>query len=153
MFQKIVDLSETYEDQKKWVDFMSLETTRKEIVMAMMMTACDLSAITKPWEVQSKPMMDRNKSAELPKLQCGFIDFVCTFVYKEFSRFHPEIQPMYDGIQNNRKEWKAKQDEYEATLKELEEQKKAKEQAAPVKKEPANNPSGGGGGSKTCSIC
>ena len=33
MFQKIVDLSETYEEEKKWVDFMSLETTRKEIVM------------------------------------------------------------------------------------------------------------------------
>ena len=27
-------------------------------------------------------MMDRTKSAELPKMQCGFIDFVCTFVYK-----------------------------------------------------------------------
>lgn len=27
-------------------------------------------------------MMDRAKAAELPKLQCGFIDFVCTFVYK-----------------------------------------------------------------------
>ena len=27
-------------------------------------------------------MMDRNKAAELPKLQVGFIDFVCTFVYK-----------------------------------------------------------------------
>ncbi|KAJ8287079.1 hypothetical protein GJAV_G00046780 [Gymnothorax javanicus] len=152
MFQKIVDLSETYEDEKKWVDFMSLETTRKEIVMAMMMTACDLSAITKPWEVQSKvalsvaaefweqgdlertvleqqpiPMMDRNKAHELPKLQCGFIDFVCTFVYKEFSRFHPAIQPMFDGIQNNRKEWKAKQDEYEAKVKAMEE--KAAQQA------------------------
>ena len=29
-----------------------------------------------------KPMMDRNKAAELPKLQVSFIDFVCTFVYK-----------------------------------------------------------------------
>lgn len=29
-----------------------------------------------------QPMMDRTKAAELPKLQCGFIDFVCTFVYK-----------------------------------------------------------------------
>ena len=29
-----------------------------------------------------KPLMDRNKAAELPKLQVGFIDFVCTFVYK-----------------------------------------------------------------------
>uniref|UniRef100_A0A3B3B4Z7 Phosphodiesterase n=1 Tax=Oryzias melastigma TaxID=30732 RepID=A0A3B3B4Z7_ORYME len=158
MFQKIVDLSKTYEEEKKWVDFMSLETTRKEIVMAMMMTACDLSAITKPWEVQSKvalsvaaefweqgdlertvleqqpiPMMDRNKAAELPKLQCGFIDFVCTFVYKEFSRFHPQIQPMLDGIINNRKEWNAKKEEYEATLKAIEEEKAAKEAAKAAK--------------------
>uniref|UniRef100_A0A3B3X975 Phosphodiesterase n=1 Tax=Poecilia mexicana TaxID=48701 RepID=A0A3B3X975_9TELE len=158
MFQKIVDLSKTYEDEKKWVDFMSLETTRKEIVMAMMMTACDLSAITKPWEVQSKvalsvaaefweqgdlertvleqqpiPMMDRNKAAELPKLQCGFIDFVCTFVYKEFSRFHPQIQPMLDGILNNRKEWNAKKEEYEAKLKAIEEEKAAKEAAQAAK--------------------
>ncbi|KAM9735865.1 rod cGMP-specific 3',5'-cyclic phosphodiesterase subunit beta-like [Menidia menidia] len=175
MFQKIVDLSKTYEDEKKWVDFMSLETTRKEIVMAMMMTACDLSAITKPWEVQSKvalsvaaefweqgdlertvleqqpiPMMDRNKAAELPKLQCGFIDFVCTFVYKEFSRFHPQIQPMLDGILNNRKEWNAKKEEYEAGLKAIEEEKAAKEAAAAAKA--AANPSSGGG-SKTCSVC
>lgn len=27
-------------------------------------------------------MMDRRKAAELPKLQVGFIDFVCMFVYK-----------------------------------------------------------------------
>ncbi|MEE6479679.1 hypothetical protein FKM82_012329, partial [Ascaphus truei] len=73
------------------------------------------------------PMMDRNKAEELPKLQCGFIDFVCTFVYKEFSRFHPEIQPMYDGILNNKKEWKALADEYDAKMKALEEEKQKKE--------------------------
>lgn len=172
MFQKIVDLSKTYEEDKKWVDFMSLETTRKEIVMAMMMTACDLSAITKPWEVQSKvalyvaeefweqgdlertvleqqpiPMMDRTKSAELPKLQCGFIDFVCTFVYKEFSRFHPQIQPMLDGLLNNRKEWNAKKEVYEAKLKAIEDAKAAKQAAAATKA--GDNP----GGSKTCCVC
>uniref|UniRef100_A0A7N4PSJ3 Phosphodiesterase n=1 Tax=Sarcophilus harrisii TaxID=9305 RepID=A0A7N4PSJ3_SARHA len=153
MFQKIVDESKGYEDKKSWVEYLSLETTRKEIVMAMMMTACDLSAITKPWEVQSKvallvaaefweqgdlertvldqqpiPMMDRNKADELPKLQVGFIDFVCTFVYKEFSRFHEEIQPMFDRLQNNRKEWKALADEYEAKVKALEEEKKKEEE-------------------------
>ncbi|MGH0117312.1 UNVERIFIED_CONTAM: hypothetical protein FKN15_013835 [Acipenser sinensis] len=120
---------------------------------AMMMTGCDLSAITKPWEVQSKvalmvanefweqgdlertvldqqpiPMMDRNKSAELPKLQVGFIDFVCTFVYKEFSRFHKEITPMLSGLQNNRVEWKALADVYEAKMKVIEEEKKKKEE-------------------------
>ncbi|XP_058286094.1 rod cGMP-specific 3',5'-cyclic phosphodiesterase subunit beta [Hylobates moloch] len=128
------------------------------VCRAMMMTACDLSAITKPWEVQSKvallvaaefweqgdlertvldqqpiPMMDRNKAAELPKLQVGFIDFVCTFVYKEFSRFHEEILPMFDRLQNNRKEWKALADEYEAKVKALEEKKKEEERVA-VKK-------------------
>uniref|UniRef100_A0A8C3IA57 Phosphodiesterase n=1 Tax=Chrysemys picta bellii TaxID=8478 RepID=A0A8C3IA57_CHRPI len=107
MFQKIVDESKTYDNENSWTEYLSLETTRKEIVMAMMMTACDLSAIAKPWEVQSKvallvaaefweqgdleisvlqqqpiPMMDRKKAPELPKLQVGFIDFVCTFVYK-----------------------------------------------------------------------
>uniref|UniRef100_G1QJD2 Phosphodiesterase 6B n=1 Tax=Nomascus leucogenys TaxID=61853 RepID=G1QJD2_NOMLE len=157
MFQKIVDESKNYEDKKSWVEYLSLETTRKEIVMAMMMTACDLSAITKPWEVQSKvallvaaefweqgdlertvldqqpiPMMDRNKAAELPKLQVGFIDFVCTFVYKEFSRFHEEILPMFDRLQNNRKEWKALADEYEAKVKALEEKKE--EERVAVKK-------------------
>lgn len=84
MFQKIVDQSKTYENWNDWTKYMMLETTRKEIVMyaeahththtqasketqtrssdpstccacrAMMMTACDLSAIAKPWEIQSK---------------------------------------------------------------------------------------------------
>lgn len=30
----------------------------------------------------SQPMMDRNCAEQLPKMQCGFIDFVCSFVYK-----------------------------------------------------------------------
>uniref|UniRef100_A0ABI7Z3N0 Phosphodiesterase n=1 Tax=Felis catus TaxID=9685 RepID=A0ABI7Z3N0_FELCA len=155
MFQKIVDQSKTYETEQEWTQYMMLEQTRKEIVMAMMMTACDLSAITKPWEVQSKvallvaaefweqgdlertvlqqnpiPMMDRNKADELPKLQVGFIDFVCTFVYKEFSRFHEEITPMLDGITNNRKEWKALADEYDAKMKALEEEKQKQQAGA-----------------------
>ncbi|XP_030423158.1 rod cGMP-specific 3',5'-cyclic phosphodiesterase subunit beta [Gopherus evgoodei] len=155
MFQKIVDESKTYDNENAWTEYLSLETTRKEIVMAMMMTACDLSAIAKPWEVQSKvallvaaefweqgdleisvlqqqpiPMMDRKKAAELPKLQVGFIDFVCTFVYKEFSRFHEEIQPMYERLLNNRKEWKALADEYDAKMKVLEEEKKKEEKMA-----------------------
>ncbi|XP_006175973.2 rod cGMP-specific 3',5'-cyclic phosphodiesterase subunit alpha isoform X4 [Camelus dromedarius] len=178
MFQKIVDQSKTYETQQEWTQYMMLEQTRKEIVMAMMMTACDLSAITKPWEVQSKvallvaaefweqgdlersvlqqnpiPMMDRNKADELPKLQVGFIDFVCTFVYKEFSRFHEEITPMLDGITNNRKEWKALADEYEAKIKELQGEKE-KDQApnqATAGNQPGGKP-GSGTASKSCCI-
>lgn len=40
---------------------------------------------------------------------------------------------MYDGILNNRKHWKERQDEYEAKLKELEEEAKAKQEAAAKK--------------------
>uniref|UniRef100_A0A670HWB5 Phosphodiesterase n=1 Tax=Podarcis muralis TaxID=64176 RepID=A0A670HWB5_PODMU len=107
MFQKIVDAIEKMEKEEEAIKYISMDPTKKEVIMAMMMTGCDLSAITKPWEVQSKvaimvanefweqgdlertvlqqqpiPMMDRNKGEELPKLQVGFIDFVCTFVYK-----------------------------------------------------------------------
>ncbi|XP_062436124.1 cone cGMP-specific 3',5'-cyclic phosphodiesterase subunit alpha' isoform X2 [Rhea pennata] len=176
MFQKIVDAIEKMETEEEAIKYISIDPTKKEVIMAMMMTGCDLSAITKPWEVQSKvalmvanefweqgdlertvlqqqpiPMMDRNKGDELPKLQVGFIDFVCTFVYKEFSRFHKEITPMFDGLQNNRVEWKTRADEYEEKIKVIEEQKKKEEEAA------AKKAGGGGGGgdegkSKTCII-
>ncbi|PKU37659.1 cone cgmp-specific 3 -cyclic phosphodiesterase subunit alpha [Limosa lapponica baueri] len=180
MFQKIVDAIEKMESEEEAIKYISIDPTKKEVIMAMMMTGCDLSAITKPWEVQSKvalmvanefweqgdlertvlqqqpiPMMDRNKGDELPKLQVGFIDFVCTFVYKEFSRFHKEITPMFDGLQNNRVEWKTRADEYEEKMKIIEEQKKKEEEAAAKK---AENAAGGGGGSgedgksKTCII-
>uniref|UniRef100_A0A803Y799 Phosphodiesterase n=1 Tax=Meleagris gallopavo TaxID=9103 RepID=A0A803Y799_MELGA len=158
MFQKIVDAIEKMETEEEAIKYISIDPTKKEVIMAMMMTGCDLSAITKPWEVQSKvalmvanefweqgdlertvlqqqpiPMMDRNKGDELPKLQVGFIDFVCTFVYKEFSRFHKEITPMFDGLQNNRVEWKTRADEYEEKMKVIEEQKKKEEEAAAKK--------------------
>lgn len=147
MFQKIVDTCEQMQSEEETIKYVTADPTKKEVIMAMMMTACDLSAITKPWEVQSQvallvanefweqgdlertvlqqqpiPMMDRNKKGELPKLQVGFIDFVCTFVYKEFSRFHGEITPMLTGLQNNRVEWKSLAEEYEAKVKVTEEE-------------------------------
>ncbi|KAJ6668931.1 hypothetical protein lerEdw1_007740 [Lerista edwardsae] len=155
MFQKIVDAIEKMEKEEDAIKYISMDPTKKEVIMAMMMTGCDLSAITKPWEVQSKvaimvanefweqgdlertvlqqnpiPMMDRNQSEQLPKLQVGFIDFVCTFVYKEFSRFHKEITPMFDGLQNNRVEWKSRADVYEERMKAIEEEKKKQEEEA-----------------------
>lgn len=114
-------------------------------------------------------MMDRNHADELPKMQCGFIDFVCSFVYKvpryklftnanmicifskqllpllhffiivcvviyvlahtrvclqEFARFHTEIKPMFEGLNNNRSEWKALADVHQAKMTAIEEEKK-----------------------------
>lgn len=81
MFQNIVNATEPMTDEKEAIGYVSNNPIRKEIVMyasenslksyscwvyvihlnyvippcrAMMMTGCDLSAITKPWEVQSK---------------------------------------------------------------------------------------------------
>ncbi|KAG8523577.1 Cone cGMP-specific 3',5'-cyclic phosphodiesterase subunit alpha' [Galemys pyrenaicus] len=149
MFQKIVDACEKMETEQEAIKYVTIDPTKKEIVMAMMMTACDLSAITKPWEVallvanefweqgdlertvlqqQPIPMMDRNKKDELPKLQVGFIDFVCSFVYKEFSRFHKEVTPMLNGLQNNRIKWKSLADEYDEKMKVIEEETKKLEE-------------------------
>ncbi|XP_053306946.1 cone cGMP-specific 3',5'-cyclic phosphodiesterase subunit alpha' [Spea bombifrons] len=186
MFQKIVDAAEQMQSEEEVIKYIITDPTKKEIIMAMMMTGCDLSAITKPWEVQSKvalmvanefweqgdlertvlqqqpiPMMDRNKGDELPKLQVGFIDFVCTFVYKEFSRFHKEITPMYDGLQNNRVQWKTQADAYDEKMKALEEQIEKKKQLQetaiqPKKVAPEKVVADGGRGepnkSKTCTV-
>uniref|UniRef100_A0AAY4AEJ8 Phosphodiesterase n=1 Tax=Denticeps clupeoides TaxID=299321 RepID=A0AAY4AEJ8_9TELE len=170
MFQKIVDATETMPNEQDQIAHVSNNPVRKEIIMAMMMTGCDLSAITKPWEVQSKvalmvaeefweqgdlertvldqqpiPMMDRNKKDELPKMQCGFINFVCSFVYKEFSRFHKEITPMFNGLNNNLAHWKELADIYDAKMKAIEDEKKKLEEAEAKK-------GGEGGKSKTCTI-
>ncbi|XP_022796615.1 cGMP-specific 3',5'-cyclic phosphodiesterase-like isoform X2 [Stylophora pistillata] len=104
----------------------------REILRAMMMTACDVAAITKPWEVQQQvaelvaseffeqgdmerfqlnsepiPMMDRKKKDELPKMQVGFIDFICIPVYKLFYDLEPCLKPLYDGCINNKNNWLA----------------------------------------------
>lgn len=102
----------------------------KNLLMAMMMTACDLSAITKPWHIQRrvafmvadeffqqgdlekeqlkiKPveMMDRDKKDRLPSLQVSFIDTICLPVYEAFSRLYPDLGPLLDGCRQNKQNW------------------------------------------------
>ncbi|CAH1730741.1 unnamed protein product [Chironomus riparius] len=103
---------------------------KKELLCGMMMTACDVSAIAKPWEVQhsiaklvadeffdqgdleklqlnTKPiaMMDRERKDELPKMQVGFIDVICMPLYKVLSETFPWISPLFDGTMENRRHW------------------------------------------------
>ncbi|XP_059050513.1 cGMP-specific 3',5'-cyclic phosphodiesterase-like [Achroia grisella] len=103
---------------------------KKELLCGMMMTACDVSAIAKPWEVQHKvaklvadeffdqgdleklqlnqqpiAMMDREKKDELPQMQVGFIDMICLPLYKVLSDTFPWIQPLYTGTMENRQRW------------------------------------------------
>ncbi|XP_076037013.1 cGMP-specific 3',5'-cyclic phosphodiesterase-like isoform X2 [Oratosquilla oratoria] len=103
---------------------------KKQLLCGMMMTACDVSAIAKPWEVQHKTakmvadeffeqgdlerlklnqqpvaMMDREKKDELPKMQVGFIDAICLPLYKALSESFPWVKPLYDGCAENRDHW------------------------------------------------
>ncbi|XP_012925259.2 LOW QUALITY PROTEIN: cone cGMP-specific 3',5'-cyclic phosphodiesterase subunit alpha' [Heterocephalus glaber] len=175
MFQKLVDACEQMQTEEEAIKYVTIDPTKKEVIMAMMMTACDPSAISKPWEVQSQvaflvanefweqgdlertvlqqqpiPMMDRNKKDELPKLQVGFIDFVCTFVCTEFSRFNKETTPMLNGLQNNRMEWKSLADKYDEKVKIMQEE--AKKQEGKINGKTAQD-SGGGGDDKKFKTC
>ncbi|KAG1682645.1 cGMP-specific 3',5'-cyclic phosphodiesterase [Nymphon striatum] len=113
-------------------DFKTPE--QQELLRAMMMTACDVSAITKPWEIQKAvaelvsseffeqgdlekylneepiAMMDREKRDELPKMQA-------------FSELNIALLPLYDGVKNNRNEWKKLDDIYQQKLKDESENK------------------------------
>nr|CAI5870150.1 unnamed protein product [Callosobruchus analis] len=82
---------------------------KKELLSGMMMTACDVSAIAKPWEVQHKiaklAMMDRERKDELPQMQVGFIDVICLPLYRVLSDTFPWMRPLYMGTLENRKHW------------------------------------------------
>ena len=130
-FKKRSDFQSLVENhQADWTQFEN-----RGILRAMMMTACDVAAITKPWPVQQRvaelvaseffeqgdlernqlsaepiPMMDRQKHHELPKMQVGFIDFVCLPLYKLFYQINPHLKPFYDGVMQNKKNWQNEAD-------------------------------------------
>ncbi|XP_048589168.1 dual 3',5'-cyclic-AMP and -GMP phosphodiesterase 11 isoform X2 [Nematostella vectensis] len=125
-FQRRGDFFKKVENRElDWSDDSS-----KDLLRAMMMTACDLSAITKPWLVQKRtahlvaeeffqqgdleqeelhstplPTMDRRKKDELPQMQVGFIDAVCLPLYKAFSQFDDNLKVLKDGCRENRRQW------------------------------------------------
>lgn len=103
----------------------------RRLLRGMLMTACDIAAITKPWEVQRvvaqlvaseffeqgdiekrelhlEPidMMNREKQDQLPKMQVSFIDSVCLPVYEAFAKVFPEhLTILLEGVLDNREHW------------------------------------------------
>ncbi|GFT58005.1 dual 3',5'-cyclic-AMP and -GMP phosphodiesterase 11 [Nephila pilipes] len=102
----------------------------RELLRAMLMTVCDIAAITKPWDIQKvvaelvaseffqqgdiekeklkiQPidMMDRDKKDELPLMQVRFIDSICAPVYEAFAKISDKLKPLMDGVRENRAEW------------------------------------------------
>ncbi|XP_054643529.1 dual 3',5'-cyclic-AMP and -GMP phosphodiesterase 11A isoform X2 [Dunckerocampus dactyliophorus] len=102
----------------------------RDMCRSMMMTACDLGAATKPWEISRKvaelvtseffeqgdrerselkltpsAIFDRNRKDELPGLQLEWIDGICAPLYETLVKLNPKLQPMLDMIQANRAKW------------------------------------------------
>ncbi|XP_055086335.1 dual 3',5'-cyclic-AMP and -GMP phosphodiesterase 11A isoform X4 [Periophthalmus magnuspinnatus] len=102
----------------------------RDMCRSMMMTACDLGAVTKPWDISKKvaelvtseffeqgdrerselkltpsAIFDRNRKDELPGLQLEWIDGICSPLYETLVKLNPKLQPMLDMIQANRSKW------------------------------------------------
>uniref|UniRef100_T1JHX2 3',5'-cyclic-GMP phosphodiesterase n=1 Tax=Strigamia maritima TaxID=126957 RepID=T1JHX2_STRMM len=108
----------------------------RELLRGMLMTTCDVAAITKPWEIQRTvaelvaseffeqgdiekqelkitpiDMMNRDKKDLLPTMQVGFIDAICLPVYRTFADLNGKLRPLLDGVEHNRAEWQKLADE------------------------------------------
>ncbi|CRK99879.1 CLUMA_CG013180, isoform A [Clunio marinus] len=111
------------------LDQFSSEDNRS-LLRAMSMTVCDLSAITKPWEIEKRvaelvsseffeqgdmerqelkitpiDIMNREKEDQLPLMQVGFIDSICLPIYEAFADLSKELTPLLDGVKENKKQW------------------------------------------------
>ncbi|XP_051576922.1 cGMP-specific 3',5'-cyclic phosphodiesterase-like isoform X2 [Myxocyprinus asiaticus] len=115
----------------------------RDLMRSMLMTACDISAITKPWPVQKRiaelvateffeqgdkerrelniepiDLMNREKRDKIPSMQVSFIDAICTQLYEALTGISESCSPLLDGCRKNRQKWKmlAEQGEERALL-------------------------------------
>ncbi|KAG5877393.1 Dual 3', partial [Gonioctena quinquepunctata] len=104
----------------------------KDSVRNMLMTVCDLAAITKPWDVEKRTaelvaaeffaqgdlereklnitpldIMDRTKAEQLPMMQINFIDSICLPLYQVFADLSEFLLPLLKGVKQNRIHWLA----------------------------------------------
>ncbi|XP_022823228.1 dual 3',5'-cyclic-AMP and -GMP phosphodiesterase 11 isoform X7 [Spodoptera litura] len=134
------DLAVYFSKRKAFIELVSTERQvtpnwgecedRRGLLRAMLMTACDLAAITKPWPVERRvaalvageffrqgdlerqnlnltpiDIMNRDKEDELPAMQVKFIDTICLPIYEAFAVLSPALQPMLDRVKSNRGHW------------------------------------------------
>lgn len=100
------------------------------LIQAIAMTASDLSAAAKPWEIQEKTvkvifeefyqqgdaereagrapieMMDRYKPHQQAASQVGFLTGICQPCYTLLYRLIPETKPLSDMLQENLRKWR-----------------------------------------------
>ncbi|XP_060906785.1 dual 3',5'-cyclic-AMP and -GMP phosphodiesterase 11A [Labrus mixtus] len=130
------DLTLHFERRTKFFDcvlsgeFVWTDEGHREVLRSMLMTACDLGAVTRPWKISKQvaelvtseffeqgdrerselkltpaAIFDRNRKDELPALQMEWIDGICKPLYLALLKLNRKLQPMVDGIDANRKKW------------------------------------------------
>ncbi|XP_072766046.1 dual 3',5'-cyclic-AMP and -GMP phosphodiesterase 11 isoform X2 [Anoplolepis gracilipes] len=102
----------------------------RDLLRGMLMTVCDLAAITKPWDVEKRvaelvsseffeqgdierrtlnitpiDIMNREKEDQLPMMQVGFIDSICLPIYEAFAQLSDKLLPLVDGVRMNKQHW------------------------------------------------
>ncbi|XP_050320395.1 dual 3',5'-cyclic-AMP and -GMP phosphodiesterase 11 isoform X1 [Bactrocera neohumeralis] len=102
----------------------------RALLRAMSMTVCDLSAITKPWDIEKRvadlvsseffeqgdmekqelnimpiDIMNREKEDELPMMQVNFIESICLPIYEAFADLSDKLEPLVEGVRENREHW------------------------------------------------
>ncbi|XP_077399632.1 cGMP-specific 3',5'-cyclic phosphodiesterase isoform X1 [Vanacampus margaritifer] len=113
----------------------------RDLLRSMLMTACDISAITKPWPVQKRiaelvateffeqgdkerlelniepsDLMNREKRDKIPSMQVSFIDAICTQLYETLAGMSDYCSPLLEGCRTNRQHWKSLAEKYEKGL-------------------------------------
>ncbi|XP_062300830.1 cGMP-specific 3',5'-cyclic phosphodiesterase [Scomber scombrus] len=113
----------------------------RDLLRSMLMTACDISAITKPWPVQKRiaelvateffeqgdkerqelniepsDLMNREKRDKIPSMQVSFIDAICIQLYETLAGMSEYCSPLLEGCQKNRQNWKCLAEECEKGL-------------------------------------
>ncbi|KAF6730791.1 cGMP-specific 3',5'-cyclic phosphodiesterase [Oryzias melastigma] len=126
----------TKNNQFVWVD-----EHHRDLLRSMLMTACDISAITKPWPVQKRvaelvateffeqgdkerrelnieptDLMNREKRDKIPSMQVSFIDAICIQLYETLAGLSEHCSPLLEGCQKNRQHWKRLADDCEKGL-------------------------------------
>ncbi|CAK1588387.1 unnamed protein product [Parnassius mnemosyne] len=133
-FPNLEKLKEIHEGDPKHYRFNWSTPSHRDLAMAISMTAADLSASAKPWNIQIKtvkvifkefydqgdkeraagrtpiPMMDRNKPNEQPASQVGFLSQICIPCYNMLHRMLPNTKPLYIMALKNLNKWKTKAD-------------------------------------------
>ncbi|XP_069951729.1 dual 3',5'-cyclic-AMP and -GMP phosphodiesterase 11A [Cherax quadricarinatus] len=110
--------------------FDSAIKDHRDLLRSLLMTACDVAASTKPWDIQFKvaklvtseffdqgdleksklkitpaALMDRDRKHELPLLQMRWIKDICLPLFEGLTKVNPKIAPMRDGALKNMTKW------------------------------------------------